>query len=316
MNLKQHIINQFRCPVCKSEVSLQQEVFICLKCTKEFPVVDGVPIFLNENTSVFRYTDFINHGDIFFDSSRSKVHIFLSNLLPNLTLTITSDQNFEKFIQQLLLGNAYPRVLILGCGETPGSGIKSLLHHPNIEVVETDVSWGPRTRMIFDAHDIPFADNSFDGIIAQAVLEHVMFPQRCVDEIWRVLGPQGLVYSETPFMQQVHGGRYDFTRFTDLGHRCLFRWFSEIDRGLLCGPGMALAWSYQYFLASFVKSKPLRKLTRLFARLTSFYLKYFDYLLIHSIGARDAASGLYFMGMKSNTPVDYRELLTSFMGND
>jgi hypothetical protein len=35
-----------------------------------------------------------------------------------------------------------------------------------------------------------------------------------------------------------------------------------------------------------------------FARLTSFYLKYFDYYLIDKAGALDAASGYYFLGRK------------------
>ena len=101
------------------------------------------------------------------------------------------------------------------------------------------------TSLICDAHDIPFADGCFDGVIVQAVLEHVMDPGRCVEEIHRVLGDNGLVYAETPFIQQIHMGRYDFTRYTHSGHRRLFRRFEEIASGPVGGPGMALAWAYQ-----------------------------------------------------------------------
>ncbi len=316
LRLNQETISLLRCPVCKGEISLEQDCFTCSKCTKKFPIIGGVPIFINEEMSVFRTADFLSRNDIFFNSTRSRLHTILSKYLPNLSLTVASTKNFENFKQQLLDGKSNPRVLILGCGITPGIGSTALLNHPSIEVVETDISWGPRTVMICDAHDIPFADGSFDGVVAQAVLEHVMFPHRCVEEIYRVLGPQGLVYAETPFMAQVHGGQYDFTRFTDLGHRCLFRGFREIDRGLVCGPGMALSWSYEYFLSSFTKTKLMRKLVRLFARLTAFYLKYFDYLLIHSPGAMDAALGLFFLGQKLETPVDYRELLKAYRGAD
>lgn len=316
LRLKQHTIEQLRCPVCKGKINLEQDSFMCKKCAKEFPVVNGVPILINEETSIFRIADFITQGDIYFDTTPSKLYMFLSSHLPNLSLNVASNRNFERFQQKLLRKKENSRVLILGCGINPGIGSAALLNQPTIEVVETDVSWGPRTGLICDAHDIPFADGSFDGVVAQAVLEHVISPYRCVEEIYRVLGTQGLVYAETPFMQQVHGGRYDFTRFTDLGHRCLFRGFREIDRGLLCGPGMALAWSYEYFLSSFTKSKSLRKLIRLFARLTAFYLKYFDYLLIHSPGALDAASGLFFMGQKLETLIEYRELLNTYRGMD
>ncbi|MEZ5361501.1 MAG: class I SAM-dependent methyltransferase [Bryobacterales bacterium] len=66
--------------------------------------------------------------------------------------------------------------------------------------------------MLCDAQRIPFADATFDAVVAQAMLEHVADPVRAVGEIWRVLKP-GLVYSETPFLQQVHAGPYDFTRY-------------------------------------------------------------------------------------------------------
>ena len=79
--------------------------------------------------------------------------------------------------------------------------------------------------LICDANDIPFENGSFDGVVLQAALEHVADPYRCVEETHRVLKEKGLVYAETAFMQQVHGGRYDFTRFTRLGHRRLFRRF-------------------------------------------------------------------------------------------
>ena len=93
--------------------------------------------------------------------------------------------------------------------------------------------------VICDAHDLPFKEKSFDAIICQAVLEHVADPYRCVEEMFRVLKPKKFIYVETPFMQQVHMAPYDFTRFTYLGHRRLFRRFKEIDSGIACGPGMS-----------------------------------------------------------------------------
>jgi SAM-dependent methyltransferase len=206
-----------------------------------------------------------------------------------------------------------PRVLVLG-GSILGHGMEALLSNPKLDLIETDISFGPRTAMICDAHDIPFCDESFDAIVVQAVLEHVVDPFRCVEEIYRVLARSGVVYAETPFMQQVHGPPYDLTRFTHLGHRRLFRRFSELHSGVVCGPGMALAWSYQYFLLSFVQSRPLRLLVRAFASFTAFFLKYADFYLINKPGALDAASGYYFMGRKSEDVLADRELLKLYRG--
>jgi SAM-dependent methyltransferase len=205
-------------------------------------------------------------------------------------------------------------VLVLG-GSILGQGMETLLHYPQITLVETDVAFGPRTLMIADAHRIPLADESVDGVVVQAVLEHVMDPYQCVREIWRVLKPKGLVYAETPFMQQVHGWPYDFTRFTHLGHRRLFMQFEEMSSGVVNGPGVALAEAYQYFLMCFFKSSFLKKAAQIFARFTAFFLKYFDYFLIRRPGALAAASGYYFFGRKSWRTLSDRELL-SFYNED
>ena len=56
----------------------------------------------------------------------------------------------------------------------------NLLKSDNIEFIESDVSFGPRTQIIFDCHDIPFKKESFDCVIVQAVLEHVVDPVRAL----------------------------------------------------------------------------------------------------------------------------------------
>ena len=69
------------------------------------------------------------------------------------------------------------------------------------------------------------------------MLEHVLDPAQVVAEIHRVLGKDGVVFANTPFMQQVHEGAYDFTRFTLSGHRWLFRNFDLLEAGTSAGVG-------------------------------------------------------------------------------
>ena len=69
-----------------------------------------------------------------------------------------------------------------------------------------------------------------------------------VAEIHRVMKASGYVYAETPFMQQVHEGAYDFTRFTVLGHRYLFKDFDSIIIGGNGGSGEVLSWSIKHFV--------------------------------------------------------------------
>lgn len=281
----------------------------CLAC---FPVIDGIPILINESASVFSVDDFAQHRSTTFKPVSRMVRI-VAHLLPQLGQNLVVRTNFRRFVPLLFVQSTNPVVLVIG-GSIVGEGMQDILAIPNIEFVESDVAFGPRTALVCDAHDIPFGDGSFDGVIMQAVLEHVADPYRCVEEVHRVLKANGIVYVETPFMQQVHMGRYDFTRFTHLGHRRLFRRFEEISSGIVAGPGTVLAWSYNYFLLSFVQSKVAISLIKASTRLALFWLKYLDRYLIGKRGAFDGASAYYFMGRRSQNILADRELIKLYKG--
>ena len=233
--------------------------------------------------------------------------------LPSLSANPVSEGNYRRFADRLVHEWPRPRVLILG-GAAVGKGLAETLSDRRIEWVETDVFPSPRTGLLCDAHRVPFEDGTFDAVVAQALLEHTLDPQAVVAEIRRVLRPGGFVYAETPFIQQVHAGPYDFTRYTHLGHRRLFRFFEEIESGPACGPGMALAWSWQAFLTAFARGKQGRRAAALIARLSAFWLKYFDYFLVRRPGAFDAASSFYFWGRRSDYPLDDQQLIASYRG--
>lgn len=316
MKLSMTVQQLLRCPACRKKMKILDEQCKCADpgCGAAFPVTGGIPILLNEDRSLFSIDAITHQYDAFLESFRKGRAIEkLKSLMPDISNNIKAKQNYAKFAGLLCRQSPAPKVLVLG-GRILGKGMESLLSSAAIELVESDISWGPRTMLICDAHDIPFEDDSFDGVIIQAVLEHVVDPHRCVGEVHRVLKQDGLIYSETPFMQQVHGGRYDFTRFTYLGQRRLFREFEELESGAMCGPGMALAWAYTHFLLSFASSGVARNIIKAFSRLTSFYLKYFDYYLINRAEALDAASGYYFMGKKSREVLSDKELIKLYKG--
>ncbi len=317
IKLSETVQQMLCCPICKARLVLYDEHYQCKNsvCNFFFPIINGIPILIDEDNSVFSIDDFINQHNSTFFSSQTKLVQTVKRFLPDILRNIKGRENYNKLTKLLLGRSSTPKVLVIG-GSILGEGMEAIIAHPNIESVDSDVTFGPRTKLVCDAHSIPFEDNSFDGVIVQAVLEHVVDPWQCVEEIHRVLKEDGLVYAETPFMQQVHGGCYDFTRFTHLGHRRLFRKFEEIDSGAVCGPAMALAWSYRYFLLSFASSSFLRRLIGVFVRLTSFYLTYLDYLLIDKPGTLDAASGYYFIGRKSNRVLPDKDLIKLYKGLD
>jgi SAM-dependent methyltransferase len=282
-------------------------------CGTTFPIANGVPILINESRSVFAISDFLERRTTYL-RAESRLRQFAKRVLPGLSRNTQAAPNLSRFIALVRSRSDAPRVLVIG-GGILGQGMGVLVNAADVELVETDVSLGPRTQLVCDAHDLPFEDGWFDGVIAQAVLEHVVDPYRCVDEIHRVLAKTGCVYVETPFMQQVHGGKYDFTRFTYLGHRRLLRRFEQIEAGVLGGPAQALAWAYQYFLLSLVSSSGSRALVQGFARLTAFWLKYIDSMLLNKPGSFDAASSYYLIGLRSDQSLSDHELLDLYPGS-
>ena len=292
------MLSRLRCPCCRGQLLADGEALRCLEaeCATRFPVVDGIPVLINEQRSVFAISDFLERRATTF------------SLRPR-----PFERNYARLGELLASATPVADVLVVG-GSVLGAGMETFASNSSVQLIATDVSFGPCTAVICDAHDLPFADGSFDGVVVQAVLEHVVDPTRCVEEIHRVLKGRGVVYAETPFMQQVHMGPYDFTRFTHSGHRRLFRRFEEVESGAVCGPGMALAWAYQYFLLSFATSRLVRGLLRGFASLTAFPLKYVDHYLLQRRGAIDAASGCYFIGRKSEELFTDRDLIRYYKG--
>jgi hypothetical protein len=119
-------------------------------------------------------------------------------------------------------------------------------------------------------------------------------PTVVAKEMHRVLRSGGIVYADTPFLQQVCEGPYDFTRFTDSGHRYVFRNFECIDSGCVAGAGTALRWSIDHFVRALTRSIRLGRITSL----CFFWLSYADRILDprHSL---DAASSVFVLGRKS-----------------
>jgi SAM-dependent methyltransferase len=308
------VVAALRCPRCRSALVRGNGDFVCSApgCATAFPVVERRPVLINDANSAFRIADFTTHRSTTYHTQGAVEH-FVSRVIPALDKNFVAARNYARLAALFPRTGPPSRLLVVGCGDM-GKGMEAITEHPGLELVNTDVYFGRNTHVVCDGHDLPFADGSFDGAIIQAVLEHVADPARCVDEIRRALKPEAVVYAETPFMQQVHGGPYDFTRFTPLGHRRLFRGFAEIDSGLVAGPGTALAWSWQYFLLCFVRGRLARSAMKAFARLSAFWMKYFDHLLMSRPGAHDAASACYFLGRKSEAVLSDRDLVKLYRG--
>lgn len=154
-------------------------------------------------------------------------------------------------------------------------------------------------NVVCDLAHLPFADGVVDGIISQAVLEHVPDPAAHVAEMFRVLRPGGRVLCFVPFMQPFHASPHDYTRFTVPGLRHLFDDFEVESTRVAGGPTSALLWTLQEWIAmvgSFGSERLYRMLVPLTWTLSP--LKYLDALLIHHPAAHVIASGFFIEAKK------------------
>lgn len=109
----------------------------------------------------------------------------------------------ERWIRRSLVRlHVAGRLLDIGCG----SGL--MLRHLPIGSVGIDVNprnvarakrYAPLADVrLGDAEHLSFSAASFDGVIITEVLEHLVFPERAVSEIVRVLRPGGICLGSVP----------------------------------------------------------------------------------------------------------------------
>jgi SAM-dependent methyltransferase/uncharacterized protein YbaR (Trm112 family) len=312
MPLPAHLAPLLACPYDRAPLERSGDLLVCSNdtCRRTFPFVKGIPILINSDRSLFTIDDFTGGHTTTVEtrpSLKGRIWQRVSRFVPSISHNPKASSNYRRFRELILKQHHTPVVLIVGAGDL-GEGIDQIITDRTIVFVECDVYINQRVHLVADGHDLPFLDGSFDGVICQAVLEHVVDPRRCVDEIHRVLKPRGVVYAEVPFIQQVHMQGYDFTRFTLSGCRRLFRYFDEIEAGALGGPAMALVWAISHFVGSLSRSEVCSTFRAAVLPFFIFWIKYLD-VFFKDAKATDAASASYFLGYRSETPISDRDIL-------
>lgn len=270
-----------------------------------FPIFNNIPVIISEKkTDTVCKVEF---GKTYIERSFSKLG-FLKKFIKGVNKK--TEINCEEFISKILNYNNKPNVLVIGGGQK-GDGTKKMWNHQNIEIHSIDIYGSKNVDLICDAHYLPLEDEYYDGVWIQAVLEHVVEPHKVVKEIYRVLKKEGVVYAETPFMQPVHEGAYDFTRYTVLGHRYLFKNFTLLRMGGIGGPEKFFTLSFKYLIWSITRNKFL---AQVLGSVFSILLRPVS-LLIDKTSLYDASSGVYFFGQKKDLKkISHKELITLYKG--
>jgi SAM-dependent methyltransferase len=277
-----------------------------LRESKVTKTPSGLPVLIEGNRTLVDVSTVARHATV--ERSSDDIRQLMSRIRSN------SYGISDRHAQALLEGlpRTGPLVGVVVGGGTIGPGVSRFIENDRVRLFSFDVYDSEHLTFIADGHENPLADGIADFVWIQAVLEHVADPRTVAEECQRILRPGGIIYAETPFMQQIHEGRYDFTRFTTLGHRMLFPNCDAMSMGALDGPGVALTWALRYFFSGLFRTRNAGR----FAALIFSWLKFFDYL-IPEAHRQMGASASYFMGKRRSAEAGQllpRDMLREYGG--
>lgn len=305
------LVDSLICPLCSSPLEhvdsrVRCQAELCARHHEPFPDSGGLPVLVDFARSVLREEDVVaTPGMSVIPRERGRFFRFAKRVL------VPRNHVAERSVAQLpvLVGGQRPcRVLVVG-GGVVGRGIDALYEDPAFEVVGFDIYASDRTQFVADGHQIPLADGAVDAVVIQAVLQCVLEPWVVAAEIHRVVRPGGVVYSEASFLQQVCEGPYDFTRFTESGHRYLFRGFSRVDSGVVAGPATVLLWTLDHLVRGVFRSRTAGMVAKgMFS-----WLRYLDPLLPTPY-AVDSASAVFFLGTKTDVTIGPHDIIDHYLG--
>ncbi len=98
---------------------------------------------------------------------------------------------------------------------------ESVVYFPT-DYYRTSVNWYCCPPELFaDAAQLPLQAECADTVLLLDVMEHLPEPERCLEEVWRVLKSEGKVIIHVPFLYPLHDEPLDFQRWTEHGLRRL-----------------------------------------------------------------------------------------------
>ncbi len=99
------------------------------------------------------------------------------------------------------------------------------------DYIGCDMRDGPGVDKVLNLHDIDLPDESVGTVIMMDTLEHVEYPHQAVNEVHRVLKPDGIVIMSSVLDFFIHATPNDFWRFTPDGFRSLLKPFNHSHVG-------------------------------------------------------------------------------------
>jgi SAM-dependent methyltransferase len=137
--------------------------------------------------------------------------------------------NVSNFIKKISVADK-SELLILDVAPEIHKGAKEFFHKGVVKTLDIDKnSSADYIADLCKNNQDTIPDDFFDIVVCTEVLEHTNNPFLAVDELYRIVKPNGVVAVSTPFNFRIHNPLPDNWRFTEHGLRVLFSKFKSVD---------------------------------------------------------------------------------------
>jgi len=96
------------------------------------------------------------------------------------------------------------------------------------EYVGCDMRKGPGVDRILNLHNIDLPDESIGTVLCLDTLEHVEYPHKALEEIYRILKKDGIVVISSVMNFEIHDYPYDYWRFTPEAFKSILKPFKNV----------------------------------------------------------------------------------------
>jgi hypothetical protein len=283
------------CPDCGAALAWKEPgVEPCPGCGRTFPAAPGALVLAPGGAS-----DTLDLGRRFFVEEPGRLdrlreeHPRLARLLdlPDFTTPSRALPECSRWFREHVLATV-PGERILNLG----SGVRKVYDNPNL--LNFDIAPHENAHVVGDGEHLPFQSGVFDGVILDAVIEHLAHPHRVVAEVRRVLKPGGIVLAQVPFLYPFHAAPHDYQRYTPAGLGALFEEFDVVEAGTDQRPGRAVLEVMSAYAATFADNRTVSYALRWATAWAWLPIKFLDPWLARKAKSSNVVAGCSILARK------------------
>ncbi len=216
------------CPLCKGAVEREAELYACVQCRRTYPIVLGIPDFRVFPDPYIGYEDDYKKGKFLAEHyetvdfkglvelywkitpivEKSRAHRFMRHAF---ALVDRAHQHLNEVEQACKerRRTGFHTVLEVGCG-TGGFLVEASRRYEQVVGLDIAFRWLVIAKKRLDelglqvplvcacAEYLPFRNDTFDLVAAEAIIEHVRDQEAMLRECHRVSTATGVVFALTP----------------------------------------------------------------------------------------------------------------------